>query len=112
DPLQAPFAVAVDPRIDLAALAAALAPLPGEHDFTAFASAGGAHRSPVRRIETAEWVEEGSALELRLVGDGFLRGMVRALVGSLLEVGRGRRDPAWFADLLEGRPRGAAGPTA
>jgi tRNA pseudouridine38-40 synthase len=38
--------------------------------------------------------------------------MVRAIVGSLVEVGTGRQQPAWFADLLEGRPRAAAGPTA
>ena len=47
-----------------------------------------------------------------MAGDGFLRGMVRALVGTLLEVGLGRRSPEDVAALLRGGPRGAAGATA
>ena len=47
-----------------------------------------------------------------MAGSGFLRGMVRSLVGTLLEVGRGRRSPGDFARLLEGGERSAAGPTA
>ncbi len=47
-----------------------------------------------------------------MVGEGFLRGMVRALVGTLVEVGTGRRSPQSFAGLLAGGPRAMAGPTA
>jgi tRNA pseudouridine38-40 synthase len=46
------------------------------------------------------------------VGEGFLRGMVRAFVGTLVEVGMGKRSPESFAGLLAGRPRSEAGPTA
>ncbi len=111
-PLDAPFAVAAAEPLDLAAMAAAADRLHGRHDFTAFALAGGAHRQPWRTVTGAAWEEDGERLVFRVSGDGFLRGMVRSLVGTLLEVGRGRRDPEGFADLLRGRPRGAAGPTA
>jgi tRNA pseudouridine38-40 synthase len=111
-PLDAPFAVRVDPRLDLEAMRAAAATLPGRHDFTAFARLGGSATHPWRRVFTAEWLAAEEALTFRIVGEGFLRGMVRALVGTLLEVGRGRRSVASFAGLLAGRPRGEAGPNA
>jgi tRNA pseudouridine38-40 synthase len=111
-PLDAPFAVRADPALDVAAMRAAARALPGRHDFSAFALAGGSHRSPVRRITAAEWREDGPALAFVVRGDGFLRGMVRTLAGTLLEVGRGRRDVAGFAALLAGGERAGAGPTA
>jgi tRNA pseudouridine38-40 synthase len=111
-PLAEPLAVRAAPGLDREAMAAAVALLPGEHDFSAFALAGGSHGQPRRRILAAEWTAEGSALTLRLVGDGFLRGMVRSLVGTLVEVGRRRRSPEGFAALLAGGERGQAGPTA
>ena len=111
-PLDAETAVRVSPRVDVAALRAAAALLPGRHDFTAFARTGGSATHPFRRIDAAEWLAEGDALVFRIVGEGFLRGMVRALVGTMLEVGRGRRDPASFGALLAGRPRAEAGPNA
>jgi tRNA pseudouridine38-40 synthase len=111
-PLEAPFALRVEPGIDLAALGRATDHLPGRHDFSAFALAGGSHRDPRRRIFTAAWTERGETLLFRIEGEGFLRGMVRSLVGTLLEVGRGRRSEEAFAALLAGAPRAAAGPTA
>jgi tRNA pseudouridine38-40 synthase len=111
-PLDAPFAVQVDRRVDLDLLARGAALLPGRHDFSAFALAGGAHRQPVRRLLAAGWREAGDELCFRVAGEGFLRGMVRALVGTLLEVGLGRRPLDGFAGLLAGRPRAEAGPTA
>jgi tRNA pseudouridine38-40 synthase len=111
-PLDAPFAVRVEPRIDPARLAAATALLPGRHDFSAFAAAGGSHRQPFRTIRSAGWREVGPELRLTIEGEGFLRGMVRALVGTLVDVGLGRRAPEELAGLLAGGPRGAAGATA
>lgn len=111
-PLDAPFAVRAGGGLDVAAMQRAAALLAGRHDFSAFALAGGGHRSPVRRILAADWQERGSELTFRVHGDGFLRGMVRGLVGTLLEVGSGRRSEAGFAALLAGRPRSEAGPTA
>ena len=111
-PLDAPFVVRVAADLDLAAMRRAAAALPGRHDFSAFALAGGGHRQPCRRIGAAEWLEEAGELRFRIAGEGFLRGMVRSLVGTLLEVGRGRRSPEAFRELLAGAPRAAAGPTA
>jgi tRNA pseudouridine38-40 synthase len=104
--------VQVQRDIDVQAMSRACGHLVGDHDFSAFARSGGSFRSPVRRILAAEWMDEGEELIFRVVGQGFLRGMVRALVGTLLEVGRGRRTPEGFGELLCGRPRGSAGPTA
>ncbi|HEX9670615.1 MAG TPA: tRNA pseudouridine(38-40) synthase TruA [Thermoanaerobaculia bacterium] len=111
-PLDAPYVAPVEPRVDLERMAAAARHLPGRHDFSAFAAAGGSHRDPHRQIFAADWTEAGEELLFTIVGDGFLRGMVRALVGTLVEVGLARRTPEAFAALLTGAPRRAAGPTA
>ncbi|MDX1643745.1 MAG: tRNA pseudouridine(38-40) synthase TruA [Thermoanaerobaculia bacterium] len=111
-PLEAPFEVVVDPEIDLDRLRRATAAVVGEHDFTAFALAGGSHDDPRRRVLAASWRESGPVVELSIVGEGFLRGMVRSLVGTLVEVGTHRREVEAFGRLLEGAPRSDAGPTA
>jgi tRNA pseudouridine38-40 synthase len=112
-PLDALFAARADPALDLAAMREATAAVVGRHDLSAFALAGGAHTDPHRTMQRAEWTEQGAVLELCIAGDGFLRGMVRGLVGTLIEVGLGRRRAGDLAALLEsGRTRGAAGPTA
>jgi tRNA pseudouridine38-40 synthase len=111
-PLDSLFAVRAPARLDVARMSEAAASLLGRHDFSAFALAGGSHGQPFRRILSAFWEESGEELRFRVVGDGFLRGMVRALVGTLIEVGVGKRSPEGFAGLLSGGPRSAAGPTA
>jgi len=111
-PLDAPTTVRIAGPVDLAALSSATSRLIGRHDFTAFALAGGAHTQPFRTVREARWEEAGEELVFWVTGDGFLRGMVRGLVGTLLEVAAGRRSPDDFAALLGGAPRGAAGPTA
>lgn len=111
-PLDSPFVVQVPARIDLGLMERATALLPGRHDFSAFALAGGSHGQPFRRIHSATWTVQEEELRFTVIGDGFLRGMVRALVGTLIEVGLGRRSPEQLADLLAGRPRSEAGPTA
>ena len=111
-PLDAPFALRVEDDLDLTAMRDAATPLVGRHDFGAFAKTGGSETHPFRRLDLAEWREDGAALTFVVAGEGFLRGMVRALVGTLLEVGRGRRSVASFAGLLTGRARAEAGPNA
>ena len=111
-PLDSPFVAPVPAAVDLERMARAAASLAGRHDFSAFALAGGSHKQPFRRIFSAHWEEDGEEVRLRVVGEGFLRGMVRALVGTLVEVGTGKRSPESVAALLAGRPRAEAGPTA
>ncbi len=111
-PLDADFVVRVGRGVEVALLESAARLLVGRHDFTAFAVAGGSHRQPFRRIFAADWEECGSELIFSIEGEGFLRGMVRSLVGTLLEVGDGRRSLGGLRELLQGRPRSAAGPTA
>ena len=111
-PLDSSFAVQAASTLDVDAIRGATHALLGEHDFSAFALSGGGHGQPIRRILSAEWLESGTRLELRLVGNGFLRGMVRSIVGTLLEVGSGRLGVEDFEALLEGATRSDAGPTA
>lgn len=111
-PLDSMFAVQVRRDLDMTAIEAATESLVGDHDFSAFALSGGSHGQPIRRILTADWLDLGERLELRVVGDGFLRGMVRSIVGTLLEVGKGRMDATAFENLLRGGTREDAGPTA
>jgi len=111
-PLEGLFAIRARPDLDVGAMRLASETLVGRHDFTAFALAGGSHRSPLRTIMVAEWIESREAATMRLIGDGFLRGMVRSLVGTLIEVGSGQRSVEGFSELLQGRSRGEAGPTA
>ncbi len=100
-------------RLDPEGMIAAAAALPGEHDFSAFRASGSGNRNPVRRIFTARWqTHPGGWLRFTITGNGFLRGMVRSLVGTMVEVGKGKAEPALLAELLESGERRLAGPTA
>jgi tRNA pseudouridine38-40 synthase len=106
-------------RVDLEALDRCAALLPGEHDFTAFTPTDTEHIRFERRILGCEWrrfplgdSRPGELLELWIEADAFMRHMVRVLVGTMLEVGGGRRPVEDFAALLVGAPRSRAGETA
>jgi len=95
--------------LDRDALDACAAALLGTHDFTAFTPTDTDHVRFERDVLRAEWVEEpGEVLAFWIEADTFMRHMVRILVGTMLE----GLPPERFAELLEGRPRGAAGATA
>ncbi|MCA9445075.1 MAG: hypothetical protein KC964_30080, partial [Candidatus Omnitrophica bacterium] len=66
---------------------------------------------PIRRVEEVEIVDRGEALEFRIVGNAFLRQMVRIMVGTLVQVGRGLMPPEQVGEILEKRDRKLAGPT-
>jgi tRNA pseudouridine38-40 synthase len=103
----------IAPPLDLAAMAGAAAHLSGEHDFTAFRASGSDNINPVRRVLTATWRDfPGGWLSFTITATGFLRGMVRSLVGTMAEVGRGKAPPTILAELLESGARHRAGPTA
>ncbi len=99
-------------RYDLEALEACASALQGNHDFTAFTPTQTDHVRFDRDIHSASWDLDGDILTFRITADAFMRNMVRILVGTMLEVGGGRRSPASFTKLLTAAPRSAAGDTA
>jgi tRNA pseudouridine38-40 synthase len=112
-PLRERFSLRVRRPLDLAALRRAAAQLVGTHDFASFRAAGGSGRTSVRTLTRLDLVgEPGGELRFELEGTGFLRHMVRNVVGTLLEVGRGRRCADAIPALLAARDRRQAGPTA
>jgi tRNA pseudouridine38-40 synthase len=112
DPFDRAYAWHIPEPLDLPRMERACASLVGTHDFAAFQSVG-SHRGETRRTMTrSTWCDERGVLVYEIEGDGFLRHMVRAVVGTLVVVGRGRRAPASVAALLAGRPRAEAGATA
>lgn len=98
--------------LDIDGMRAALALLVGTHDFTSFRAARCSANSPVRCIERADVRVVDDEIWIEVYGGGFLRHMVRNIVGSTLEVGRGRQPATWMGDLLEARDRKAGGRTA
>ncbi len=109
-------------KLDCDAMQGALNFLIGEHDFKAFAARGGAPgKSTVRCILEATVTEtpipfpayaEGSLMRIRILGTGFLKQMVRAIVGSLLDIGEGKRPPLAMQQILLSKSRDLLGPTA
>jgi tRNA pseudouridine38-40 synthase len=102
----------VGPGLDRDALAAAATMLVGRHDLTAFTPTETEHVLFRRPVLRCRWRFRGELAWLEIEAPSFLRHMVRVLVGTLVEVGRGKRTPEEFAGLLLGAPREAAGPTA
>jgi tRNA pseudouridine38-40 synthase len=99
-------------RVDREALDACAASLPGSHDFTAFTPTQTDHVRFERDILAAAWHSEDKILAFLITADAFMRNMVRALVGTMLEVASSRRAVDDFTRLLNGAPRSAAGDTA
>jgi tRNA pseudouridine38-40 synthase len=101
--------------LDVEAMRTASGPLVGTHDFAGFQGAGSEVASTQRTIRELD-LEDGAGFDfpmvIRIAGDGFLRHMVRNIVGTLVEVGTGRWDPWRLLSVLESRDRRLAGPTA
>ena len=86
--------------------------LVGEHDFTSFSSVHAQTNSFVRTIYDLTVERQGEMITIRVTGNGFLYNMVRIIAGTLLQVGAGSRPPEEMAQILSGRDRELAGPTA
>jgi len=111
------FAWHVAADLDPEALSTAAQALVGEHDFRSFCVTESAQgQRTVRRIDAIEVLAEQhlgeECLTVCVRGNAFLHSMVRVIVGTLVEVGTGRREAAWVAEALAARAREAAGPTA
>lgn len=103
--------------LDVAAMGEAASALVGEHDFKSFCKATSAEGKPthrcVMRCDVSEQAECGErVICIDVVGNAFLHSMVRTIAGTLVEVGRGHRSPAWAGEALAACDRKAAGPCA
>src|SRR5262249_62174303 len=94
------------------AMARALRAVKGKHDFSAFCAAAGRDRTPVCTVRATRVVTRKSRLVVLISADSFLHHMVRNLIGTLVEIGRGAEPSDWMEDLLAGRDRTRSGPTA
>lgn len=104
------YALEVPEVLDMDAMKQAASLLLGEHDFKSFTSAKKGKKSTVRRIDEISITPEGDLLTFTFVGNGFLHHMIRILMGTLLEVGMGKRTPGSMTEILEALNREAAGP--
>lgn len=84
----------------------------GTHDFTAFSKVKTDVNHFICDVRSANWKHSGTTLTFRITANRFLRGMVRALVGTLLDVGSGKLSVAGFADIMKGKDRRKAGANA
>jgi tRNA pseudouridine38-40 synthase len=96
-------------RLNLSRMRRAASLLTGTRDFSSFRSAGCSARDPVRRLSRLEITRRGDRLSIELEANGFLRHMVRNIVGTLVEIGRGRLHPDDVPRILEAKDRSCAG---
>ncbi|HEY3675720.1 MAG TPA: tRNA pseudouridine(38-40) synthase TruA [Candidatus Tumulicola sp.] len=108
-PMLSRWAHLVPYGLDLDAMRAAAGHLLGRHDFRSFCGVPPENGNTVRTVQMLEIESHGRLVRLRIAADGFLHRMVRTVVGTLLEVGRGRREAAALPDVLAACRREAAG---
>ena len=104
------YALEYSQMLDIEAMKQAASLLLGEHDFKSFTSTKKGKKSTVRRIDDIDIVREGNLLTFTFTGNGFLYHMVRILMGTLLEVGEGKRSAGSIPELIACKNREQAGP--
>ena len=123
DPFAEKYSYRMRYPLDLEAMNEACSHLLGEHDFSCFEKTGGNNTTSICTISEASWstyepthvrlmgapYAEGEYIVFRIRANRFLRNMVRAIVGSLIEVGRGKKEPSWIRDLISCGTRSDAG---
>ena len=123
DPFAEKFSYRLRYPLDIQAMNKEAALLLGEHDFSCFEKVGGNNTTSVCTVTEALWstympshvslmgapFNEGDYIVFRIRANRFLRNMVRAIVGSLIEVGRGKKDPSWITELISSGSRSDAG---
>lgn len=97
--------------LDVERMRLAAVNLIGEHDFTAFRAAACQAKSPVKHMYNIEIRQQGNLLVFSLRANAFLHHMVRNIVGALIIIGVGKKEPAWLGQLLESRDRSLSAPT-
>jgi len=107
------YAWHIPQKLNLKEMKEATRYLIGEHDFSSFRSVGTPTQTATRKVIRAEWKKgRDGLLYFEIEANGFLKQMVRAMVGTLVEVGRGRLSPEEFQEILQSKDRRKAGPTA
>ena len=123
DPFVEKFSYRMRNSLDINKMNEAAALMLGEHDFSCFEKVGGNNTTSICTVTEARWDTyrpqhaemlgypyiEGEYIVFTVSANRFLRNMVRAMVGSLIEVGRGKQDPEWIASLIESGSRSDAG---
>ena len=123
DPFSEKYSYRMRYPLDIEAMNQAAKRLLGEHDFSCFEKVGGNNTTSICTITEAYWstyrpshidlmgfpYTEGEYIVFRIKANRFLRNMVRAIVGSLIEVGRGKKSPSWMDELIASGSRSAAG---
>ena len=103
----------VKKNLDVEAMRRAAKYIAGTHDFACFQAAGGNKReTTVRTIYGLDIIQKESIIDIEISGDGFLYNMVRIIVGTLVEVGLGKRNPESVKDIINSEDRQQAGHTA
>lgn len=111
-PLDRLYSWNVKEPLDLTAMRAAAERYVGNHDFAAFRASNCVAKTTLRRIDSVTIDVQGACIVIDVVGGGFLKNMVRVMVGTLVDIGKGRFLPAHVESLLEDGDRKAAGATA
>ena len=111
DPLKTRYAYFTYVPLDASKMQEAAFHLIGTHDFKSFCSVNTTATTTVRTIYDIQVIRDGVDVIIRVTGNGFLYNMVRIIVGTLMDVGRGKYEPSKIKDILEALDRTAAGPT-
>ena len=113
-PFLSRYAWHIEKPLDLVAVRQGLSRLVGEHDFTSFRGQGCTAKSPVRTVFRAEVAKHDvpGLFSIDVAGSGFLRHMVRNIVGTVVDAGKGKQAPERVREILLARARSAAGVTA
>ena len=107
------YAWHIPQKLNLKEMKKATRQLIGEHDFASFQSVGSPQKTTFRKVNRAEWrLGRDGFLRFEIEANGFLKQMVRAIVGTLVEVGKGKIRSKAFRRVLDSKDRSKAGPTA
>ena len=111
-PFVTPYAWRMYHDVDISVMKEAARQLIGTHDFTSLCAADSSAKSKIRRVREIEIIDRGPLLEIWVLGDGFLKQMVRNMVGLMIAVGRGKLKKGEIAGIMAGKDRRLAPATA
>lgn len=112
DPLKRRFTAKCYYTLDVGLMKKGSRYLVGRHDFTSFQTKDGREMDAVRTVKYIRIEKEGDVIYIDIEANGFLYNMVRNIVGTLIEAGRGKITPAYIKEILAKRDKRACGPTA